>query len=409
MKKSSLLFLLACAFSSCPAESPAPSDLQNQESDLSLSLPEGFSLSVFAILDGLPRHLAASPSGVLYAHLRNKDNGGCIAALRDADGDGVAEQKAFFGEICGTGIEVFQGHLYYSSLNEVWRVALPDTGLVPTAQPELVVGGFIKKPQHGDKTFTISPEGRLFVNSGAPSNACQELERTKGSPGMDPCPLLERHGGIWEFDAKRLGQDQMKDGKRFATGLRNCVALDWNPASQALYLAQHGRDQLQQFWPESFTEEQSMELPAEEFMLAQQGDDFGWPYCYYDPLQNKKVLGPEYGGDGKKIGRCSDCKDPLIGFPAHWAPNDLLFYRGRQFPEPYQGGAFIAFHGSWNRNPGEQKGYRVVFVPFAGERPKDKSWEDFADGFMGPKPIKDRAKPNIALRAWRKTRKALST
>src|SRR5690606_40641027 len=68
----------------------------------------------------------------------------------------------------------------------------------------------------------------------------------------------------------------------------------------------------------------------------------------------KKVLAPEYGGNGRTIGRCAEARDPLVALPAHWGPNALLFYSGTgpaAFPAEYRGGAFIAFHGSWNRAP----------------------------------------------------------
>jgi glucose/arabinose dehydrogenase len=144
----------------------------------------------------------------------------------------------------------------------------------------------------------------------------------------------------------------------------------------------HGRDQLSALWSDLYTNEESAELPAEEFVRIQEGDDFGWPYCYYDPSTETKVLAPEYGGDGTMVGRCAQAKDPLMGFPAHWAPNDLEFYTGTQFPERYRGGAFIAFHGSWNRSPEPQGGYNVVFAPFSGDGPTGE-WEIFADGFAG--------------------------
>jgi hypothetical protein len=66
----------------------------------------------------------------------------------------------------------------------------------------------------------------------------------------------------------------------------------------------------------------------------EKGADYGWPECYYDGIQNKLVLAPEYGGDGKKIGVCADKKAPVASFPGHWAPNDLLIYSGNDFPPP---------------------------------------------------------------------------
>ena len=71
-----------------------------------------------------------------------------------------------------------------------------------------------------------------------------------------------------------------------------------------------------------------------------------------------------------------------MAFPGHWAPNGLLFYSGSAFPARYRGGAFIAFHGSWNRAPLPQAGYKVVFVPFVNGNPA-ANYEAFADGFKG--------------------------
>ena len=217
------------------------------------------------------------------------------------------------------------------------------------------------------------------MNVGAPANACQEQDRQAGSRGQDPCPLLEVAGGIWRFDPRRLGQTQTC-GVRFATGLRNTLALAVEPTTGALYGAQHGRDQLYGNWPVLYTEAQGAEKPAEELLLLEQGGDYGWPYCYYDPELRKKVLAPEYGGDGRTVGRCTDARTPALAFPAHWAPDALLFYSGTQFPAPYRGGAFVAFHGSWNRAPLPQAGYNVVFVPFARGKPSG-SFTVFADGF----------------------------
>jgi glucose/arabinose dehydrogenase len=119
---------------------------------------------------------------------------------------------------------------------------------------------------------------------------------------------------------------------------------------------------------------------------ADPGSDFGWPYCYYDYRQQKLLLSPEYGGDGKEAARCARFTLPAASFPAHWAPVDVKFYTGKQFPAAYQGGAFIAFHGSWNRTP-EQRPGAVVFQPFANGKPSGK-FEVFAEGFAGPTPVK---------------------
>jgi glucose/arabinose dehydrogenase len=283
--------------------------------------------------------------------------------------------------VSGTGVAIHDGHLYYSSTTEVYRVALDRGELLPTGEPELIVGGFPSQGQHASKPLTFDTSGHMYVTVGAPSNACQEEMRTLESPGMDPCPQLELAGGIWRFDAATPGQSQA-DGIRYATGIRNAVALDWDTATDSLYAVQHGRDSLSELFPDLFTREQRTEIPAEELFRVGEGDDFGWPYCYYDPFQERKVLAPEYGGDGQEVGRCADVAPTLIAFPAHWAPNDMLFYTGSELPGAYRGGLFIAFHGSWNRMP-PQAGYNLVFVPFSDGMPAG-AWEIFADGFAGP-------------------------
>jgi mono/diheme cytochrome c family protein len=158
--------------------------------------------------------------------------------------------------------------------------------------------------------------------------------------------------------------------------------MDWNHHTNSLYAVQHGRDDLHRTWPSLYTEWQSAMLPAEEFFKVDEGMDGGWPYYYYDQIQGKKLLSPEYDGDGKKEGDAAAYASPLIGFPGHWAPNDLLFYTGSQFPERYKNGAFIAFHGSAGRAPYPQSGFVVCFVPFSGGVPSGP-WEIFADGFAG--------------------------
>lgn len=354
--------------------------------DGGIKVPSGFTITVFVDKVGPARHIAINDNGNIYLALSSMKNGGGIAALRDSNGDGKADETKFFGKTVTTGIEMKDGFLYYSNSVEVYRVPISKDELVPSGGEQLIVSGFLKQNQHQDKTFALDNEGNIYINVGAPSNACQVKDRTPGSPGQDPCPLLERHAGIWKFRADKPGQDQMKDGTRYATGIRNAIAIAWNYSNNKLYVVQHGRDQLYQFYPNLYTGQQGAELPAEEFFQVNNGDNFGWPYCYYDQTLKQKVMAPEYGGDGKTKGRCTDAKDPILAFPGHLAPNDLLFYTGKMFPEKYRDGAFIAFHGSWNRAPLEQKGYFVVFVPFKNGLPSG-DWEIFADGFAGVSPI----------------------
>jgi glucose/arabinose dehydrogenase len=207
--------------------------------------------------------------------------------------------------------------------------------------------------------------------------------RAPKSPGQDPCPILEKNGGIWKFDENKLGQKQ-EDGTRFATGLRQMPAIAWH--GDALYIAMNSRDSLDTLWPGMFTAKENAERPAEPLYRAVAGSNFGWPYCFFDFFQKKLFLNPEYGGDGKQVGRCTEFTPPVVGFPAHWAPVALMFHSGKSFPAKYKDGAFIAFHGSWNRAPEEQMGYNVTFQPFANGKPSGE-FEVFASGFQGRTPL----------------------
>ncbi|NIN72821.1 MAG: sorbosone dehydrogenase [Gemmatimonadetes bacterium] len=351
--------------------------------DPTISLPDGFCARIFADSIGRARHIVVAENGDVFVALRRSRGGAAVGvvALRDSDGDAKADIRHHFGDFGGTGIALYDGYLYFGANDRVMRYPLPAGSLDPSGALQTIVSGLPDDRSHRDKSIAVTAAGGLYVNIGAPSNACQEESRTPGSPGIDPCPDLERRAGIWRFDADRQGQNQ-DDGERFATGLRNVVALTLHPQTGDVYGAQHGRDQLGSIWPDLFTVEDNAEKPSEELVKIERGDDFGWPYCYHDPVLNRLVLAPEYGGDGNAAGRCSSKKEPLVAFPAHWGPNALLFYTGDQFPERYRGGAFIAFHGSWNRAPLPQGGYNVVFVPFAGDEPAG-DWEVFADGFAG--------------------------
>jgi glucose/arabinose dehydrogenase len=350
-----------------------------------IKLPAGFSMQLFAEDLGTARHIAVTPQGNVYVKLGKLTDGNGIVMLQDVNKDGKAEKKTSFGNFTGTGIAVKGNYLFASSDSEVFRYTLDANGIATNQdKPERIVTGLINKRQHASKSITLDNKGNVYVNIGAPSNACQEVDRTKGSKGRMPCPLLDSAGGIWQFNSTKLNQSYA-EGKRYATGLRNCVGLDWNTETDRLYAVPHGRDMLFQLYPEYFDAKQSAELPSEVLFALKQGDDGGWPYVYYDHLQKKKILAPEFGGDGKKTGG-EKAVDPVVAFPGHMGPNALLFYKGNMFPERYRNGAFIAFHGSWNRAPEKQKGYFVAFVPFKGGKPAGE-WEIFADGFAGVESI----------------------
>ncbi len=360
-----------------------------------LTLPAGFCASVYADHLGHVRHMAVSERGVLYVNTwsgRYYGNdkppaGGFLIALEDSRHRGHADRirrfgpDAAHGSAGGTGIALWHGWLYAEINDRIVRWKLADAAL-PSGEPETIVSGLPLDGDHPMHPFAIDADGGLYVDLGSASNACQRENRMPGSPGVQPCLELETRGGIWRYQAQRTGQVFSPEA-RYATGIRNAVGIAVAPDGHTVYATQHGRDQLSQNFPQLYTVEQGAELPAEELLRLESGGDYGWPECYFDDGQGKLVLAPEYGGDGgHAVGPCAAKRAPVAAFPAHWAPDDVLIYGGRQFPTAYRGGAFIAFHGSWNRAPMPQGGYNLVFQPLADGQAATH-WIVFGEGFAG--------------------------
>lgn len=356
----------------------APSLLFAQD----IKLPIGFSISEIGKELGATRHITVSSQGHVYAKLSKLKEGNGIVLLKDADKDGVYEEKSMFGNYPGTGIGIDGEYFYAASNKGVHRYALNAQGEIANVNAyETIVDGL---PDHGRdnaKPFVFDKDKKhIYVTIGSWNDPCRVPGTGKG---MSPCAILDSAGGIWQFDANKLNQ-KFQDGVRYATGLKNAVGITWNTQTNSLFAMAHGRGQFHDFYPQYYTPQMSQELPAEamyEFKKA--GDDAGWPYIYYDQKQNKKIVTPEYGGDGKKTGG-ETALDPTVTFPAHMGPNDLLFYTGKQFPAKYKNGAFIAFHG---QSAELKKGYLVAFVPFKNGKPNGK-WEIFADNFAGTDLVK---------------------
>jgi glucose/arabinose dehydrogenase len=343
-----------------------------------LVLPKGSCATVVASGVGAVRQLAVASNGDLYAAIAEGGPGG-VLVIRDRNGDGKPDERGSFAPIGANDVEIHRGYAYVALNDRILRYRLSPDKLEPAGESETVVTGLPASGNHKVKSLAFGADGTMYVTIGSASNSCQKFGWRGRSRGKDPCPELGRRAGIWRFSPDRGGQ-RLEDGHRFATGLRNALALTTQPGTGALFAAVHGRDELSHW---GFSDEFNANNPAEELVLVREGDDFGWPYCYYSNEQKKKVLAPEYGGDGQEVGRCSSAKAPLMAFPGHWAPLALAFYHGGQFGPKYKDGLFVAFHGSWNRAPLPQAGYRVVFVPFADGRPTGQ-YSTFATSRKGP-------------------------
>jgi glucose/arabinose dehydrogenase len=371
------------------------------------TLPSGFCATVFADSVNHGRHVIVASNGDVYITEEGTAPGpekqisgadkpaktSSFAALRDTNHDGHADIIKRVGSLGNTGIGILDGYLYVDEGTRIVRYARADTALVPAGKPEVVVQGIPLAPGHRARNFAFGADTALYLNIGSATNSCQQKDRANESPGVDPCTELNTRAGIWRFRADKLGQ-RPTAANRFASGIRNAMGLQFGPDGK-LYATQHGRDQLHDNWPKVFpTTKYQAENPAEELVQVDSADNFGWPYCYFAVDQKKLVDAPEYGGDGtKQSTRCAEKKAPVATYPGHWAPMSLVFYNGNKFPAKYTGGAFIAFHGSWNRAPEPQDGYRVVFQPMSGGAASG-AYEDFADGFAGVPPAQ--LQPGIA-------------
>jgi glucose/arabinose dehydrogenase len=363
-----------------------------------ITLSPGFCATIFADNLGHARHLAVAPNGVVYVNSWSgryyhggEPGGGLLIALKDSKGNGHADIVERFGPNIaqgsggGTGIAFYKDAIYAEMNDKILRYALRAGEIVPTGQPDVILSGLPLTGDHPMHPFVIDAKGNLYVDLGSATNSCQVKNRIEGSPGISPCTELKTRGGTWRYDANKTGQ-KFSPAERFVTGLRNGEGFGFDVAGR-MFATQHGRDQLSQNFPKFYSVHQGANLPAEELVEEKRGADFGWPECYFDGMsQNKLMLAPEYGGDGKTVGVCAQKQAPVAFFPAHWAPNDLLIDNFETFPAAYRGGAFIAFHGSWNRATEPQGGYNVVFQPLADGKASG-DFIVFADGFAGA--IKD--------------------
>lgn len=320
-----------------------------------LKAPPGFEVSLFASGLGQPRMMDVGSDGTVYV---TRPSEGDVVALRDSDGDGIAERgEVFVAGLAGVhGVQVTRDRLYLASATTVWQVPLAN------AAAETLVTGLPDGGQHANRMVRLGPDGVLHVSVGSSCNDCAEDN------------LLERATIIrYGTDGTRL--DVM------ANGLRNTIGYDWHPASGGLWGMDHGSD----FRGDA--------LPPEELNRILPGRNYGWPVCYgervVDGMTNARpedlALRPGQarpsGQPSSRQAWCERTEPSVLTLPAHSAPMALRFYRGTAFPPAFQGDAFVALHGSWNR--GDPVGYKVVRLRFSPGG-QVQGVEDFLTGFLGP-------------------------
>lgn len=306
-----------------------------------LRIAEGFRVETYAEVRGA-RSLAVVPA--LHAVFVG-GRGDRISAIIDADGDGRVDgvETVRTGLNVPNGIAWRDGYLYVAEQHRILRFAAPDLATLKTAPAELILTGLPDKAHHGWRYARFGPDGLLYVAVGAPCNVC----------------VVDGFEGT----IIRLPAQTGATAEVFASGVRNSVGFDWQPRSGVLYFTDNGADWM------------GDDLPPDELNAAPtSGLFFGFPY---------------YGGGMARTRQFRDqeppqaATPPALEFGAHVAALGITFYRGRMFPADYQGDAFVAQHGSWNRTVPD--GYRVVRVRFDGSG-RPTGYEPFLDGFLDGDP-----------------------
>lgn len=301
-----------------------------------ITLPDGFGISVFAEVDNA-RSLAMSPSGVIYVGNRSGDK---VYAVRDNDGDWVADEKFVLasGLEMPNGVAFKDGDLYVAEVSRILRFDDIEKNLTNPPQPKVIYDQYPTEHHHGWKYIAFGPDGKLYVPVGAPCNICESEDDVFASiTRMNP-------------DGSGL--------EIFAEGVRNTVGFDWHPGTNVLWFTDNGRDMMGDDLP-----------PCELNRAPEKGMHFGYPYCHGNDIGD-----PEFGD--KRA--CSEFKKPVWNFEAHTAPLGMTFYSGEMFPEDYKGDIIVAQHGSWNRS--SKIGYRLMRVKVEGDRATNA--EVFAKGWL---------------------------
>ncbi len=338
--------------------------------DGSFVLHAGFCAQLFADNVGPARHVVVTATGDVYvARWREGSRAWGVLALRDTNGDGRADIREEFGPEGGSGLALSGNELFLGAWGKVYRWRL-DGPLRPNDPPD-VVADDIPELEHGARSIAVGPDGSLYVNIGVSSNACERDYSHRDFGGDDPCGELSNSGGIWRFTgalSPKLEPQRPEITNRFATGLRHTVALGLDTADGTLYGAPHGIDHLHTWWPNGgYSARDAAAKPGETLFRIENGGDYGFPYCLFDPALNRMVTSPAYDGGSQKASRCASEPRPLAVFAAHAAPLALVVYRGKMFPPRFQGGIFVALHGSLFRAPLDPTGYSVMFVPRRGD------------------------------------------
>ena len=318
----------------------------SEPSGIPITVPQGFTVNVFAKGLNNPRKLFVAPNGdVLLA----ESGPGVITLLRDADGDGKAEKISEFANNLAIpyGMALGEDALYVGAQDGISRFAYKPGDVKASGARTLITpkGAFGATGGHATRNVALSPDRKtIYAAIGSASNFSEEA-----AP----------RATVQVFDLNANGS-QATNQRTFTSGTRNPVGLVVRPGTSDLYITVNERDTL------------GDELVPDYFTKISDGAFFGWPYSYIGK-------NPQPGLEGKRPDLVAKAQVPEVLFRSHSAPLGFTFYDGKQFPADYRDGAFVALHGSWNA--GAPRGYMIAFVPFAGGKPSG-AYTVFASGWL---------------------------
>lgn len=301
-----------------------------------LHLPYGFKISIYA--DDVPnaRQMALGEHGVLFVGTRD----GNVYAVKDQDGDGVAEQRFTLAQelYLPNGVAYKSGALYVAEVNRISRYDEIEAHLDNPPKPVVVFDKLPSDKHHGWKYLRFGPDGKLYSAVGAPCNVCN--------------PEGEIYTSLFRINADGSGFQILADG------IRNTVGFDWEPGTHHLFFNDNGRDHL------------GDDVPADELnQWTGSREHYGFPYCHAGNVPDPELA---------KTKKCGQFKGPVWRYKAHVAPLGMQFYTGQQFPEQYYKQLFVAQHGSWNRS--QPQGYQVALVKFREGGPFNE--QAFVSGWL---------------------------
>jgi glucose/arabinose dehydrogenase len=330
------------------------------------TVPEGFTVSLFADQLPMARFMALAPNGDIFLSQPVSRTAGLITVLRDSDRDGVAEARMTFASGLNRpfGLAFWKDYLYVGNNDSVVRFRYRAGQTAADGAPEKIADlppsdaaldedtakrlniplNQTRGYNHWTRNVIFNAAGtKFYVTIGSATNDTPE---NSGVP-------IER-AAIHEYNPDGSGH------RLFANGLRNPVGLAWYPGSDTLWTAVNERDHL------------GDDLVPDFVTSVRDGGFYGWPYSYVGSHVDPTVL-------PQRPDLVASALTPDVLLVSHSAALGLLFYTGAQFPNGFRNSAFVALHGSINRST--LSGYSIARVPFSNGRPAGPC-EDFLTGFI---------------------------